>query len=302
MSKFLEGIAALFNKPQTELSQLYTGENNDTLDEEKALAAIKEWMTAKVKDVQKNQHARGIKETAEAWESALAKIAQDRKIQLPEDVKGVEALNAFVETLTSVDPKAKDGELSIEDIRKLRNFQLAVEDTIKPIKTKLTEAEKALNEERQVNTVKFNREKVIQAALQTLEDSKWKAGETPEEKELRRATILERLEFRTGGFKRVKVEGDTITLLDENGNPLKDDLQDTVDFKKWVSGLNPFGVHVFDKSKGSAGASNNGKPNDGGEYVVQSGVSLEEALNGVTDGGERAKITYAYAKSLEPQS
>ncbi len=299
MSTFLEGIAALFNKPQTELAQLYSGENNDTLDEEKALEAVKVWLTAKVKDVQKNQHARGIKETAEAWESRLLKIAQDRKIDIPEDVKGVEALTAFVDALTSVDPKSKDGELSVEDIRKLRNFSLAVEDTIKPIKSKLTEAETALNEERQVNTVKFNREKVIQAAFQTLEDLKWKAGDTPEEKEARRTTILERLEYRTNGFKNVKIEGDAITLLDANGNPMKDDLQDTVDFKKWASGLNPFGVHVFDKSKGSAGVDNNGKPNDGGDYVVQSGVALEDALNGVTDGGERSKIMYAYAKSMD---
>lgn len=298
MSKIFEGIATLFNKSQNELAQLYSGDDN-TLDEDKALIAIKEWLTAKVKDVQKNQHSRGIKETATAWETALSQLAQERKITMPEDVQGVEALKAFVDSLTTADPKNPTADIPADEIRKLKNFQLAVEDTIKPIKLKLTETEQQLDQERTLNTVKFNREKVIAAAFQTLDGAKWKAGDTDDEKAARRATILERLEYRTNGFKNVKVEGDQITLLDEHGNPMKNDLQDTVDFNKWVTGLNPFGVHVFDKSKGSAGASS-GKPSEGSDYVVQPGVTLEQALENVTDGGERATIMYAYAKSMEP--
>lgn len=293
----VQGLASLFKKTlePTEL----VGDDGETFDESKALDLVRSWLTEKVNNVTTNQHGRGLKEAHKAWETALSERAASMKIELPEDAKGTDILSAFLDKINTVSELGDGKDLNVEQIKKLKNFQTAINEVVTPIKKKYEEVEQTLTRERLSNQINFNRQYVIDSTFEALEKANWKKGETPDEQAIRKATIIDLLTLHTDGFKRVKVdkEAKKILLLNDQGEPVRDDLQNEVEVDKWILAKQPFSTHVFDPNKDSLNVKP-GKQPKGGDYVFPDGATLEEALSGITDNGEKAKITKAYAEKI----
>jgi hypothetical protein len=299
MSKTLiQGLAqSLFNKTDDELAGLF-GETEDApIDESKAIEFFKNQLAEKVRSVTENQLGRGKKEAHTNWEKAIKARAQAREVQLSEDLKGEALIDALLESMTPQGGNVE--ELTPEQLKKHKAFQSILEESITPFKAKLTEYETALETERKSNLVRLNQEAVINQGFEVLENANWKKGETPEEQAKRKKTMTDLFQLYTNGFTKVKVENGNVFLLNDAGEIDKDELHNVKDFKKWVLELNSFGTHAFDPGKGSSGASSGQQKPSGSDYKVVDGVSLSEALNGVSNPAEKAKIIRAYSDQLK---
>lgn len=297
MSKALiQGLAQnLFKKTEDQVADLFG--NDDAIDEAKVIEFFKNEMKAKVKEVGDNQLGRGRKDAHTLWNKIIKEKAQALEVELSEELSEAE----MVETLLSgVKPTTgKATELTIDQLKQLPLYKQVLDEEVKALKQKIVETEAEKTKSVQQVMAQLNRSTAEQAAFDALEAAKWRKGESDEEVTRRKSTIMDLLRLHTNNFQSVKVDGGKVYLVDEKGEIKKDDLHNPIEYGAFVNSLNPFGVHDFDPGKGSTGASSGQKQTTGSEYKIADGVSLPDALKGVTDLAKRAEITRAYAAALK---
>lgn len=291
----IQGLAqSLFNKTEDQVADLF-GEG-DAFDESRVVEFFKGELATKVKSVSDNQLKRGHKDAHTSWRKAVKERASARNLELGDDLDEGALIDALLE---GIKPDGKPGEITPEQIKKHPMFKQLVDEDVKGLKEELAKTAQKYEEEKRNWYAEKNKTAAITAAFDALEASKWRKGESDEEVSKRKQTITDLLRLHTNNFQNLKLENDNLFLLDENGEIKKDNLHNTLDFSKFVLELNPFGTHAFDKDKGSAGASNNGKNSGSGDYKVVDGVSLMDAIKDVTDPMEKAKIMRAYAAQMK---
>lgn len=222
--KFWEGIANLFDIDQ-ENAGILEGDNNDQINYTKLLTQVKNGVKAKVKEVAKDKseehYSRGKKETAKEWESKIKELF------------GLESSTIGFDLLTEAKAAISDGgnapdNITAEELRKLPIFNETLKEEVK----KLNES---FDEERNSFTQKIasleqgELKRFAQStALAILEAANFNFGEQ-ETRTTRINTINQLIDY-----NRLKVEGKEIIMLDEEGNPAKDDLHKPILYKDHV--------------------------------------------------------------------
>lgn len=294
--KLIQGLAQnLFKKTEDQVADLFG--DDDAIDEAKVIDFFKKELSAKVKEVGENQLGRGRKDAHGLWNKIIKEKANALDVELGEELSESDLVEALLSGVKPATGKAT--ELTVDQLKQLPLYKQVLDEEVKALKQKIadTEADKAKSVAQVM--AQLNRSTAEQAAFDALEAAKWRKGESDEEITRRKSTIMDLLRLHTNNFQSVKVDGGKVFLVDEKGEIRKDDLHNPIEYSAFVSGLNPFGVHDFDPGKGSTGASSGQKNNTGSDYKIADGVSLPDALNGVTDLAQKAKIIRAYSAAAK---
>jgi hypothetical protein len=294
MKTLIEGLAGLFNKQASELAELYDGEN---LKEQEALEFFRSQLTAKVQDVTRNQTARGKIETGKAFAKTLNDLFTARNLALEGEVDSPDKLEAAIAELenhfkSQQSNKGDKTELTKEAIQAHPLFQ----ELIDPFKQKIQGLETENTGLKTQYAVEKNRDQALKAMFDELERANWVEGEDAVTKQQRRQTMVDLLHLKTNGFQNLRVEDGKVILLDSQGNPVTDNLQNQISFEAFAKSINPFGVHVVDPKKGSSNPSNT----SGGQQGQKRTGTLDERLSGILDPAERSRITREYRQEVAP--
>lgn len=271
----------LLGRIQTEEGELKEGYENE----------IQTLFIERFKEVKKEHYNRGIRTKGEATEKAFKPLFEQFQID-PSDFGTVEEAFQELQSKLTQSSKGEPGktgtELKLEDITKRDDVRTWFDTQVSALKTQLTEKDKSLSDLR----TQFHSYQVgstaKQRALQILKESKAVAA-TPEAVDVF---------FKANGVSNLKIEGDSITVLDADGQPLKDELHNPVSFADYVKS-NWF-AGFSEAPAGSSGS--NFKPGQGGgqpgKVFVRDAAHKEQLLKEAKTGKERAAIHRAYAEQV----
>ena len=262
MEKTIQALASALNLDAEEFAAaLRDGEK--WLEDDKMAEKIGQTVRDQVKAAKEAQLKRGKRETMLSVERWMKLQGFDN----PDKLQGDELFDAFAEhqkakTTPAGDPAdgggKKPGEMSREDLAKLPAVKELMTDAVKGAAAKY-EAVKAEFEQYQKKTeVERIATAARQRAAQVLEEGK-AILEVPGSG----ITKAQRLEtfYRLLEFDKMKVdEKGEIVLLDDNGDPLVNDMGKPVSFKDKVLEINKglYGFHTQDPNKGGGNPPANG--------------------------------------------
>ena len=251
MKDFLEGLASLLNVRAEDVAELFVTEGEETKlkDDIKPLNVVKGWVKTRVNDTYKAGHRKG----AEAIESVIKQKGFDS------DLQGVELLNAYLETL-KVEPSS--GNQNASEWEKKYNDLLpkveAFDSQIAELKANHANELK----QKDIAVVKSRLRGDIVSAL----GNKWAGND-------------QHLGILLNNFPvdRIKYEGDKITLLNEAGEVLVDDLHRPVAFADRVKELGGLigGFHKVDPNKGGPPPPS-GQGGSGQKYTLPANITNRE--------------------------
>jgi hypothetical protein len=215
---------------------------------------LKELIRGKIREVADDQHGRGKRETAEDWEKML------RNAGLKDtSLRGEEALSAFVTQIKSEKgDKGGSDAITPELLDTDETAKQWLESKVKALK----EAKEAAEAKVQEVTTSYHRKQLVNTAkskaVEILDNIKWIDG--GEDMRSKRVETIHKLL----DFDRLKLDDSgNLVVLDDNGQPLKDDNFNPVSFDGFVKQINPFGTHKHDPTKKTASPKT--KTGDGGE-------------------------------------
>lgn len=239
----------LTGKDPGELQTMFTDENGEVSptapDEIIKLAGLK------VKDHGSQQFSRARKE---AWTS-MENFIREKGFS-GEDLEGMDLLTAFVDSLPLKDgktPAAQPTEITQDFLEKNDVARTWLDEKVRKFKGERD----ALKAELEVKVTEFTQAQVWSAAekqaFDFLEAAGWDSGKDKgEDVYLKRKQAMSLLLQPYKG--RMKLEGDQVHILDENGYPAKDEDANPVTFQDLVLKVNPFGTAQKAQSSGTPGA------------------------------------------------
>jgi len=233
----LEAVASLVSKTPDELrAELFEGEGDAVTQKANAHEYIREALGGKIKRVGEDQYKRRERELKESYEGLLAK-------------KGIDANGrSFDEILEDIATKATakpaDKTAPLEELLKRSDvseyLKTATEKQVAALKAELDKTTQELTSTRNEYT-RTQRLTAARAALEReLDAMGWDDGG-----ELRAARLD--LLAKQLPIDRLNVDNGQVVLLDDKGEPMRDNLHNPVPFSAWVEKVN-----VFPKTQGQA--------------------------------------------------
>lgn len=244
---FLEGLAALVNVKAEDVAELYVTEGEETKlkDGINPLEVVKGWVKTRLDDTYRASQ----RKTATHFENAI------KSKGFESDLQGVELLDAYLESLKTEPGKGGDPS---EWEKKYQSLETSHNKALEQLKQKDAEIQKAIKDgQRREVVARFKTD--VRKSL----GEKWAGSED-------HFDIL----INNFNLSRIRYDGDTPVLLDESGEPLKDDLHRPVSFadqvKKYGSLIG--GFHKVDPNL-------NGPPRPKGGGGGKEGITLPKGLS-----------------------
>lgn len=258
-------------------------ENGDLVDNYESM--VSDRIKAKVKEIREDQKNRGFK----AGRKEVEKILSENGIDDFEDL--ADAINELKGKLKPAEPaKSEPANLTIEEIRELPQVKSWFESEVEALKKAITEAEK-LAEER---ASQFQRYKVTNVAMNKAHEALKEANAanlTPKGLEM----YLKAL-----GTNNLDISEDgAITVLDSDGQPMKDDLHNPITFSDYVTKNWAFG---FSEVPDGSGSPNHKKTtaNKTGQIVFRDEQHFNDELKKAGSNAKRqSELIAAYAEQIE---
>ena len=276
---FLEGLAALVNVKAEDVAELYVTEGEETKLKEDVnpLEVVKSWVKTRLDDTWKASQ----RKTATQFENAIKSNGFDS------DLQGVELLNAFLEDVKAKPGEGGEGNNPSEWEKKYQSLEASHTKALEQLKSKDAEIQKAIKEgHRREVAAKFEND-----VRETLGD-KW-------------AGSKDHLKILMNNFdlSRVKYDGDTPVLLDESGEPLKDELHRPIVFADQVKHYGTLigGFHKIDPNKGGPPRSEGGGGNSDEAITLRKGMTTREynaLYDSTKDPEKRKQLAEARVKQL----
>lgn len=233
----LEAVASLVSKSPDELkAELFEGEGESIKQKATAHDYIREALGGKIKSVGEDQYKRRERELKTQYERLLAEKGID--------AKGRQFDEILEELATKATAKPADQTAPLEELLKRRDvsdyLKTATEQQVAALKKQLEATTQELTQTR----TEYTRTQKLTAARAALERELdalgWDDGG-----ELRTARL--ELLAKQLPVDQIKVENGQVVLLDEKGEPMRDNLHNPVPFSAWVEKVN-----VFPKAPGAA--------------------------------------------------
>jgi len=285
MIKVLEALAARLAKdPQEFVSSLYKDDKKEELIEESAIIGLLEKaLSEKITAHNQDQKNRGVKEGRKAFESWIKSKGFDS------DLKGVDLLEAWHDEI-SQKPAEKDKDLTKEAAAKLPVVKELIDERLKAASDKLQQTETeflTFKRNAQLSEIKSTAQK---RAADILEKNRviLEAEGVPKSKRL--DTIFSLIDY-----DHLKVEGDKVVLIDNEGDVLKDDFGNPVTFENYILDKNPFQIRQQDPSKGSPPPKVPGAP-PASATEVRDVEHYNELMSKATTAVQRIAISEAWDK------
>ena len=276
--EFLEALAGLFGKKAEEAGFYSQPEKEGDEPQLKPSAELVKSIGAIYKDRLDDRYKAAQRKTAQQYESWVKAQGFDGEGQ------GTDLLSAYVDHVKSktAEEAAKqagqgEGKLTPEAVKghelyqgmvtKLENLQATITE-----KDSLIESEKNKSKRFITSTV------LRQQANKILKEAKWAVQ--PEDWEVRLNMLLK--DFNPDKIKVDGIGGNDpkVTILDDHGDPLTDELHRPVDFKTQILGTGKHlgGFHAADPGKGSPPPSgNNGNTGAGSGFKVPENIGSMDA-------------------------
>jgi hypothetical protein len=251
-------------------------------------------------DAKKEHYSRGLRETAEKWESVI-------KEYVDSNTKGPELVSELVDRLKSESKKGgAPKELDEESLRKLPVFEKVLNSEVSTLKSTIDELKSTLESKTRAFELDRLKRTVVSRAISVLDEENVYLG-SDEQARKRAVKAIEALL----PYQSLKEDDGRIVIVDEDGKPKLDDMKDPIPFKDLVLSINPFPKKEVEEQRTPKGQGGKGGRGDrGGDkgLKIKSKEQYEtlmleaNKLQGKARTQKRAEIRRAYAESLRGES
>lgn len=240
-------------------------------------------VSEKVSILEQEQYNKGIRQKGTAIERAIKPLFDKYGVQAGTAEEGIEALIGAIEAK----PPTGGGNLTKDELVKLKEFQELLDENLALIKAEKEQAESKYAQLSQSITEERTQSAVMRRAFDVLTSKNAVFGQNPMDQ-------LKVILNGSGVFSKVKVEGDSVKLVDQDGNPLRDDHKNPISFDDYISETwTSMGLQFSDTGSDA--------PPRSGRKPTESNVNpanLREALANAKDPAERAKLLKQAAAAM----
>lgn len=237
----------------------------------------------KFRDIGDSQLGRGKRESLTALERELK-----NDFGIDSHLQGKELVKAIVEAKTEAaleEAKAaglkignkKPEELTADEIKGLPAVKTLLQNEVSKVTERLTQREKEFQDYKQ-GVEKVQLQNMVRRSIEQIATkNKFALASDTAQREKQLNLFIKTLDL-----SELKLNGEEIELVDKEGNLKRDDKHNIINFEKYVSELNPFGVHQFDPNKAGGGAGDDkgsaGGSAAGGDNKAPKFKTEEEAM------------------------
>lgn len=303
MIQLSEDIAAkLSGKTAESLKTLLQDEEgNVKADASETFANL---VTEKFREVERdraeNAYKKGIKEKAESIEAVLNPLFKTHGIKTEKVEDAISELSDKLKNVKSGEP-GKPGQpqdLTPEEIQKLPAYQSLLDSELEKVKSTATEWEQKYNS----YVADMQRKEVLSVARDRALSLLDKKGAVWGQDKVKQLDYF----FRAIGTDRLRLkESGELELVDEDGNPQRDDSRNKVEFDSWlVDNWKAAGYNFHDAppGSGSAGAGKQGGSGGGSKISIDSPEQYNEMIKEAgSDLAKKAEIRAAYREYMANQ-
>jgi hypothetical protein len=267
----LEALAGLTSTGQEELKSMIFDEKEDgelaLKEDANPDHIVSDLLKGKFKKINDERFKAAHRKVSEQFEQSLKEFGYDGSSQ------GTEALREFIESVKSQPGNpGKPQEITPEWLEKNPTakewYQSRFDQDTEKLRQRAAELEQQIQDQQIQYQIKELRSAAMSKAIEVLDASKWDDGGDLRTK---RVQTIQRLL----PYDRLTIKDGELVVLDDEGNPLRDDLSNPITFDKYVKDLNPFGTVDYNKK---SSPSLPGKPGSASKLTVSSAEQMNQLL------------------------
>lgn len=292
----------LSGKKADELRALLNDEEGNLKDN--AASVFTDIVVQKFKDIEDNikvdRYNKGRKEAYEIAEKAFAPVFKKFGIEADRLEDAATELSDKLKKVERGEPgkPGKPQDLTPEEIKKLPAYQSLLDDELAKVKSTATEWEQKYNS----YVADMQRKEVLSIARDRALSLLEKKGAVWGQDKVKQLDYF----FRAIGTDRLRLkESGELELVDDDGNPQRDDSRNKVEFDSWlVDNWKAAGYNFHDAppGSGSAGAGSHGGSGGGSKISINSPEQYNQLINEAgNDLTKKAEIRAAYREYMANQ-